>query len=183
MITLASSKQSRTTPINFTVFLFCAICIRVFIYFFLNDSIGIEVILEKIEPTLLITFFVVLAATSLTHYSFTEKHLVVRYLGIPVRRIDWRAVSYAVYAKQWRANGGKTKYKFAASFGKGNTIFVSLYGCPPYDPEKDALSDFSMIHGKNFISIDLPSKNTEEYLAAFRVCCPDLVIAAVADKD
>ena len=171
------SGQHKTTPINFTIPLICAVFIRAFIYFFLDDSLNAVKILENLGPSVLIILFAILAVTSLKHYSFTEKHLVVRFLWIPVKKIDWRSVSYAIYAKQWRVNNGKVKYKFTISSGKGNAIFLSLHGCPPYDPKNDALSDFSMIHGGNTLCIHLPSKTAGEYVEAFKSCYPDLAIA------
>lgn len=184
MISLGYSDKHKTTPINFPVFLICLIFIRAFVYFFLDDSLSIDKILEELFPTVfLILLFVIAAVMSLKHYSFTEKHLIVRFLGVPVKRIDWRSVSHAVYAKQWRINKGKLKYKFAASAGKGNAIFISLYGCPPYDPEHDALTDFSIIDARNLLCIHIPSKTAEEYVDVFRSCYPDLVIAPGSSKD
>ena len=182
MIFLEYANKHKTTPINSPLFLICLIFIRAFVYFFLDDSLSIVKILEELAPTFLILLFAILAIFSLKHYSFIGKYLIVRFLGVPVRKIYWRSVSHAVYAKQWRINGGKVKYKFAASSGKGNTIFVSLYGCPPYDPENDALCDFSMIHGRNFIGILLPAKTAEEYVKVFQACYPDLVTAPSVPK-
>ena len=176
MISLGYSNKYKTTPMNLPLFLICLIFIRAFVYFFLEDSLSIVKILEELVPTILIVLFAILGVTALKHYSFTKKHLIVRFLGIPVRRIDWRSVSHAVYAKQWRVNGGKIKYKFTISSETGNALFLSLYGCPLYDPESDTLSDFSMTHGRNILCIRLPSKTAEEYLKAFQACYPDVVV-------
>ena len=107
------------------------------------------------------------------HYSFDNDNITIRYLGIPVRQIGWRSVSHAIYSQKWRESG-KLRYATAVSSIKGNVIFVSLYACPPFDPECDVRPDFAAIHPRTFLCIYLPAKNTQNYLAAFRSHFPCL---------
>lgn len=107
------------------------------------------------------------------HYSLDDEQITVRYFGIPVRTIRWISVSHAIYSHKWRENG-KLRYATAVSTIKGNAIFVSLYACPPFDPENDIRADFAAIHPRTFLCIYLPAKDTKKYIDGFRRNYPDL---------
>lgn len=170
-------KQKNTTAPDFGAFGIGMAIVSLFVWFFLHEIKKSQSgpIPSYILCFILIALFLILSLRSLIHYSFTEKHLIVRFAGIPINKIYWRSVSSAIYLTKWKENG-KIKYKFSPSVMEGHAIFVSLYGCPPFDPTRNSRTEFESLHPRTFKVIFLKKKTAGYFVHLFRACYPELVI-------
>ena len=102
----------------------------------------------------------VLLLRSFVHYSLHDKGIVVRFLGIPIRRINWDQISHAEYIYHWNTG---------AKFGKinGQGIFVTLHGSPVFVPEIDGLNLFILKHPIRSFFIRFTPKHQKMYVSSF----------------
>ncbi len=107
------------------------------------------------------------------HYSIHKKYIMVRFLCIPVRIIRWDKVSTAQYLYQW---GSTNKYAQWEKHGKsrGQGIFVTLKGCPPFVPELDGLDTFTLRHPIGSFFIRFTPRQQKKYVKIFQSYFPEL---------
>ena len=117
------------------------------------------------------------------HYTFSEKYLVVKFLGIPFRFILWRSIHGAIYLHTWHeSRQGQLRTWQTPSVVKGNAIFVSLGYCRQFNPEYDTRWRFQMANPMQTLFIRLPQKKAAAYIEAFQAFYPDLEIQPPVEK-
>lgn len=114
-----------------------------------------------------------------THYAFCESYLEARFLWIPFRRIPWDKIEKATYLHVWK----DIHLKHSSALGGGyvmkeNTyeqiIYVTLKGCPSYDPKYQTRLIHNMLHPLRTACIFLPYNRKYEFLDGFKSCFPSL---------
>lgn len=101
------------------------------------------------------------------HYSLDEKGIVVRFLWLPIRRVNWDMVSHAEYIYKWCTASGS-----GSIHGQG--IFVTLKGCPMYAPVLDHPGLFVLKHPLTSFFIRFTSSKQKYYVEVFGQYYPDL---------
>lgn len=173
---MSESKKYTTTPPSWVTLSLCAMLLIVF--YWMNG--GEEGKLSFPYTVCMIIVFCLIVSSG-KHYSFTSEHLIVKFFGIPVRRILWREVSSAVYVRTWRENGN-FRYRTAPGIMKGHLLIVSLGYCPPFNPEYSVRTTFAMQNPFGALFVELPEKTHKEYLSVFMMHFPDLKYQAEVKK-
>ena len=121
---------------------------------------------------LIIMGFYILVRNSV-HCSVRKKHLIIRFLGIPVRFIRWENISTVQYLYKW----GNTKREAKGSnWNKqtGQGLIITLKGCPPFIPASDGLETFNWRHPIGSVFIRFTSRQQKKYVKIFQSYFPEL---------
>lgn len=148
----------------------CLLCLRFWI-----DNIVYQGISWEWIATLITALFVVSKMiTSGIHYKFTEDHLTVCFLWIPLRRIRWQRITNALFAHAW--SDPKTKYQHIMNPGAvtGQIIYVTIDHCPEWYPVLSMRWTHNSIHPFRAFTVWLPYKQNEYYINAFKKHYPNL---------
>ena len=182
---MSDSKRRISTSPNWGVMILGGISIAILSYFY-NDSLlhpeeySGPMSLEKTIVYSLLCIYAIVRFS--VHYTFTEKYLTVRFLGIPFRFIPWRSIRGAIYLHTWYENRqGQFRPRPSPGVVKGKAIFVSLGYCRQFDPEYDTRWRFQMASPLSTLFIRLPEKKAAEYIEVFRTFYPDLAIQPPGD--
>lgn len=110
------------------------------------------------------------------HYRFTEKYLLVCFIGIPVRWVKWSRITWAQYVHAWR--DPKTKFQRFSSPGPvtGNIIYVTIDHCAPWHARYTPRWRHNLSHPFRAFTIWLPYDRKTYFIDAFKAHYPDLEI-------
>ena len=98
---------------------------------------------------------------------------MVRFLYIPVRIICWNNVNRAQYVYKWHSSNRHTRFgKYAEIRGQG--IFVTVNGCPPFVPELDGMDTFTFRHPINSFFIQFTPRYQKKYVKIIQRYFPEL---------
>lgn len=117
-------------------------------------------------------------------YSFTERYLIGKILGIPFRFIRWDSIQYANYYHVWKDVIPTYSVFIRGMAAKchtnyGNIIYVTMYGCPRYSPKYMVRLWHNLFHPLKTACIWLPYATRQKYIDAFRKHYPDIEIQAL----
>ena len=110
------------------------------------------------------------------HYSVHPKYLMMRFLGIPVRKIPWLRVTTATYLHKWMDHRVRLyHYHRGASFLRdityGRMIYVTLDLCPDYWPMHQSRLLFSLRHPFTTCTIWIPYQQLQQVEDLFTRYC------------
>lgn len=93
------------------------------------------------------------------HYSIHSEGLVMRFWGIPLRKIPWIRVTTATYLHKWMDHRIKI-YRMGSHFLRGivygRMIYITLDLCPDYWPMHQSRLLFSLRHPLTTCTIWIP---------------------------
>ena len=138
---MCDSKRRISTSPNWGVMALGGLGIVSLIYFYRDgvlhpEEYGDPISLEKTIVYSLLCFYAIVQFS--IHYTFSEKYLIVKFLGIPFRFVQWKSIYGAIYLHTWYENRqGQIRLRNSPGVVKGSAIFVSLGYCRQFNPEYD----------------------------------------------
>ena len=100
------------------------------------------------------------------HHTITPKHLIIRFLGIPVRFVPWKDVTGAIYIHSWDFSESNHK--------TGNCIVVSFVGCPRFDPMHCKMMNYRLENPFGFSLLRFSDKEKDLIISAVQENFPEL---------
>lgn len=167
-------KTALTTQPNW-----CAIVLCLFMNYILLDSSYREYgdfssILKDVRILMMLAL-VIVSIIAGQHYTFCERHLIIRLYGVPVKKYKWSEVNSIIYMHTWR---DKERFSDAHNYGvmSGDAFMISLNTCPPFHPEYYSRVSFSIKHPFSSIFFIVPPWKKDIYIAFFKIRYPQIRI-------
>ena len=107
------------------------------------------------------------------HYSIHEEYLLMRFWGIPLRKIPWIRVTSATFLHKWmdhRFIHSARSVRLRRDIVYGRMIYITLDQCPDYCPESQSRLMFSLRHPLTTCTLSIPyrqSSRVEELFAKY----------------
>jgi hypothetical protein len=107
------------------------------------------------------------------HYSIHEEYLLMRFWGIPLRKIPWIRVTTATFLHKWmdhRFTHSARSVRLHRDIVYGRMIYITLDQCPDYCPESQSRLMFSLRHPLTTCTLWIPywqSSRVEELFAKY----------------
>lgn len=108
------------------------------------------------------------------HYSIHNKYLLMRFWGIPLRKIPWIQVTTAIYLHKWmdhRFTHDAGSIRLRRSIVYGRMIYITLDQCPDYCPESQSRLMFSLRHPLTTCTIWIPYSQLSRVEELFTKYC------------
>ena len=117
-----------------------------------------------------------------THCMFAQKHLIVCFLGLPVRKIPWDRIQKALYVHAWR--DPQPRYRHVPGqrlIVYGQIIYVTLDRCPQWFPRYTARWRHNIAHPIRALTIWLPYERKAYFTEEFQKRYPALEFQPLDD--
>jgi len=109
------------------------------------------------SPKILLFAASVLFFSTTRSFIFTQRHLIVKVFGIPIRKIPLSEVRQVLYLPKWN-NGQRT-------IDEG-IFFITLSGCIRFLPEYDRVVSFCWRHPIRSMYVYVPKGKEKAYMDA-----------------
>lgn len=124
----------------------------------------------RIVIVLVLTIFSLVAGR---HYTLCDSGLVIRLLGIPVKKYLWSEVNSIIFLHSWK---DKESLCDTHNWGitKGCAFMISLKGCPPFHPEYYARINFTIKYPLSSIFFTVSPWKKDSYIEFIKTRYPGI---------